>query len=146
MTCNAQRDNSASASLTGERVGRTRTHATRNLAAGDAAVVERGYSYTNLEIRTVDRVTATQVLIGNMRFCRKRGYLKGQTTRCTPICLSEPTPSNLDRAFRQKAAASPRYQVAPPAAKRSRIGSMVAALVRPVRTANGVGSPPRKSG
>jgi hypothetical protein len=37
----------------------------------------------------------------------------------------------------QKAAASPRYQVAPPAAKRSRIGSIVAALARPVRRTAG---------
>ena len=37
----------------------------------------------------------------------------------------------------RKATAGPRYNVAPPAANRSRIGSIVAALARPVRRTAG---------
>ncbi len=37
----------------------------------------------------------------------------------------------------RKASAAPRYNVAPPAAKGSRIGSIVAALARPVRRTAG---------
>lgn len=78
-----------------------RTDWLQHLKAGDTVIIERGYTYTNLEVTKVGKVTATQVVIGDMRFCRRTGWMRGRSGTSAPVCLCEATPAKLDKAFQQ---------------------------------------------
>jgi predicted phosphohydrolase len=50
------------------------------LVAGDKVIVESGFGYKSQEITTVDRITKTQIIIGNSKYRRNNGYIVGGTT------------------------------------------------------------------
>ena len=63
------------------------------LTPGDTVVID---NRMNPRVRTVDRITKTQIIVGNCRFKRSNGFQVGQS-RWDMVCLSEPTPERVSR-------------------------------------------------
>ena len=58
-----------------------------NIKPGDQVAMRRGYGYATHSILTVDRVTASQVIAGNLRFRKDTRRLVGNSSQWESITM-----------------------------------------------------------
>lgn len=71
-----------------------------DLKAGDTVIVTRGTGHE--EVRTVDRVTASQIIVGNGRYNRRHGGLCGATDSFSRSSVRHATAEDLERIERRQ--------------------------------------------
>src|SRR5262245_51361918 len=64
--------------------------------AGDTMLRASGYVYKRLSLVTVDRVTQTQILVGNCRYSKDGGYRVGRGRDGAPDAIRFPTHADFD--------------------------------------------------
>ena len=69
------------------------------LEAGSLVVVDQGY---HSQAAHVERVTATQIIVGATRFNRKTGYRCGDSGGMTRAALEQATPERLERVNKRR--------------------------------------------
>lgn len=72
----------------------------QNLKARDIVLVSHSSRSSVPEVRTVDRVTATQITVGSTKYRRENGREIGRTNSYHWSLLLEPTPEAVEKAQR----------------------------------------------
>lgn len=81
----------------------------KSLAVGQKVIISTGNVYRGERLATVDRLTATQIVVGEHRFKRDSGWMIGGS-RWETTWLQEPTPERLKLIALRKAVAELKHE------------------------------------